>query len=485
VADVENGQVEVHKASGLFSEIGTSGMVGLAGYPREEFLPKLEGTKATEVYREMDDNDPVVGGVMFVVEYLLRQIEWFTAPNEDNPASEEHVDFVESCFGDMSFTWEDTLSAIVSFLPQGWSWFEEVYKKRVGPTQKNPQFRSKHTDGRIGWRKFAFRPQWTRLKWQFDNDGGIQALVQSDPQTFQEHPIPIDKSLLFRTTAARGGPEGRSILRRAYRPYYFKKNIEEIEAIGIERDLAGMPIMYTPARLHAPTASAADKAAMEEMKRQIRNIRSNEQLGMIIPQQFDEHRNPLYKFELASTGSRRVQDTDKVIGRYDQRISMVALADFILLGHEAVGSKALSVSKVGVFETALTSFADVIADVINRFANPRLMELNGINPVDSPELRHGPVSQIDFEMLVGALERLAKAGAPLFPNLPLLKHLFGMANLPDEILEELDRLALEEEEVVPIIPPPGQPPLPGTMAEGETVPPGGQPPVPALPSAGA
>ncbi|WP_155274431.1 hypothetical protein [Piscirickettsia salmonis] len=45
---------------------------------------------------------------------------------------------------------------------------------------------------------------------------------------------------MFRTTSRKGNPEGRSILRNAYQPWYYKKNLESIESIGIERNLVGL-----------------------------------------------------------------------------------------------------------------------------------------------------------------------------------------------------------------------------------------------------
>lgn len=55
--------------------------------------------------------------------------------------------------------------------------------------------------------------------------------------------------MLFRTESVKDNPEGRSILRNAYRSWYFKRRIQEIEAIGIERDLAGLPVIHAPERL--------------------------------------------------------------------------------------------------------------------------------------------------------------------------------------------------------------------------------------------
>ena len=71
----------------------------------------------------------------------------------------------------------------------------------------------------------------------------------------------MEKCLLFRTQTHKNNPEGRSILRNAYRSWYFKKRIEEIEGVGIERDLAGIPIAYVdPAIMSA--GATADQQAM-------------------------------------------------------------------------------------------------------------------------------------------------------------------------------------------------------------------------------
>ena len=69
------------------------------------------------------------------------------------------------------------------------------------------------------------------------------------PPSYNLYTIPIDKALLFRTKSRKDNPEGRSILRNAYRSWYFKRRIQEVEGIGIERDLAGLPVMYAPADL--------------------------------------------------------------------------------------------------------------------------------------------------------------------------------------------------------------------------------------------
>src|SRR5690606_26845233 len=98
----------------------------------------------------------------------------------------------------------------------------------------------------VGWARIPSRSQHTLYGWQFADNGDIKGFIQQAPPKYETITIPLSKGLLFRTKIARDNPEGRSLLRNAYRPWYFKKRIEEIEGIGIERDLAGLPVLQAP-----------------------------------------------------------------------------------------------------------------------------------------------------------------------------------------------------------------------------------------------
>ena len=152
----------------------------------------------------------------------------------------------------MQDTWTDTISEILSFLTYGWSFHEIVYKRRMGNT-KNPTTKSKYTDGLIGWKKLPIRAQETLYRWEYDNEDNLLGMTQMPPPDFGTYTIPMSKALLFRTKSRKNNPEGRSILRNAYRSWYFKRRIQEIEGIGIERDLAGLPVMHGPEVPHLPS----------------------------------------------------------------------------------------------------------------------------------------------------------------------------------------------------------------------------------------
>jgi hypothetical protein len=329
------------------------------------------------VYNEMRLNDPIVGAILFAVEQSVRALPWFVTPKGDERAA-----FIQSCLDDTSHSFNDHLSEALTMLPFGWSWFEIVYKRRP--------------DGKIGWRKFAIRGQNTLHRWELDEGGGVRGMTQLCAPDYQPVTVPIEKSVLYRTRIEQGNPEGRSVLRTAYPSYYFVRNLREIEAIGLERDLCGLPMLAPPESADLGEGSA-DRAAAEALLRRVRN---DEEAGVLVP--------PGWAFSLVSGGGAKA-DTHRVIVRYETRIALSVLAQFLMLGLENTGSLALARTQAALFTSAVSAFADAIADTFTRFAIRRLLELNGMAP-EGVALQHGPLGSLHFKEIGEFLSQMAGAG---------------------------------------------------------------------------
>ena len=416
-------------------EFGSTGLRRSGGTIFEEFLVNLRGQRGARIYREMADNDPTIGSMLFAIEKVITRLEWRVDPYSDNskdgdisPEDKEVAAFVESCLHDMSESWDSALSQMLSMLVFGFSFHEIVYKVREGDN-KDPQRKSKFNDGRIGWRKMPIRAQETLFRWMMDDDGGIQGMVQVDPSSGGIHNIPIEKALLFRTSSQKNNPEGRSLLRNAYRSWYFKRRIEEIEAIGIERDLAGLPVAYVPPEFLSSTATAEQASVLASIQNIVTSIKRNEQEGIVMPSMYDDQGHKVFDLVLLSSGGSRQFDTDKVIQRYDQRIAMSILSDFILLGSDRVGSYALGTSKMDLWSMSVDSIAKNIAEVINQHAIPRLLKLNGMDISRAPYLTYGEVSHVDLNEIAGFVGNLVQTGA-IVPDPKLEEYLRDLAGLP-------------------------------------------------------
>lgn len=424
------GDFSVPRRGDRLVPLGVSGLEQYGGRVAEEWLVRLQDERGLRVYREMADNDATVGSILFSVEMLLRNVDWRVEPFSDDPLHLEQAEFVESLLDDMSITWADFVSEALTMLVYGFAPFEIVYKLREGPQQRDPRRRSKHTDGRYGWRKLAIRSQDTLERWEFDDDGGVRGMVQR-PRVGPLIFIPIERLLIFRTTSRKGNPQGRSALRNAFLAWHRKKRIEESEAIGIERDLAGLPVFYVPPELFAPDAPSELRAQLQAYRTAVENIKKDEQGGLVLPSIYDETGNRLVEFSLIASSGSRLINTNEVVQRYDRAIAQTILADFVLLGHEKVGSFALSSDKTALFSTALGAWLKEIASVLNRHALPRLYELNGWDSSECAELTHGDIEQPDVERFAAAIANLTTSGWIAPGGLEDENHVRTMLGMPE------------------------------------------------------
>lgn len=415
-------------------ELGRVGMNRWGGHFREEFLTELQGRRGIQAYREMSENDDIIGAVLYAIELLIRQATWDVQPGGDSAKDKEAAEFVRSCMDDMTDTWTDTISEILSFLTFGWSAHEIVYKRRAG-NSRDPRLKSKYTDGLIGWQKLPIRAQETLYEWKYDDSDNLTGLVQMPPPDYGIIEIPVEKLLLFRTKSRKANPEGRSILRNAYRDWYFKRRIQEIEGIGVERDLAGFPTLTAPEGINIWDDEDPEMLRMRAAaERLVQNIRRDSMEGIVMPAG--------WQLSLLSTGSRRQFDTNAIIERYDARIAMTVLADFVLLGHQNTGSWALSSDKTELFSMAIGSYLDIICEVFNNQGITRLIDLNGEHfkgITDYPYLTHGDVESQDLEKL-GAFLTAATGSGVLIPDEGIEDYVREAAGFPERIQDYGTRL---------------------------------------------
>lgn len=405
-------------------EIGRVGQRRYGGIFYEEFLSELRGRKGAEVFTEMSNNDETIGAILFAIEMLVRQASWNVEPGGSTAKDREAAEFVKSCMDDMQQTWIDTISEILSFLTYGWSFHEIVYKRRMGRT-KDSRTSSKYDDGLIGWMKLPIRSQETLYQWEYDDQDNLIGMTQMPPPDFGLITIPMNKAMLFRTRSRKDNPEGRSILRTAYRSWYFKRRIQEIEGIGIERDLAGLPVITTPEGMDIWDKDDEDMNAIRAgLEAMVKNIRRDSTEGLVLP--FG------YTFELTSTGGSRQFDTNSIIARYDTKISQTVLADFIQLGHESVGSFALSSDKTNLFSMAICAFLDIICQTFNSQGIPALIDINGdhfAGVTDYPRLTHGDIEDVDLATMATFIKDMTSIGV-IIPDESLEDYVRQLGKLP-------------------------------------------------------
>lgn len=419
--------------------LGVSGQnVRSGSFYADEFLPTLRGQKAIKIFRTMRDNDATIGAVLYAAEQVLRDVKFKVVPSDkENEQSVKEAKFVESVLDDMDHTLDDHISEALSFLTYGFSWFEVVYKRRVGPYEKNPKKKSHYTDGRIGVKKIASRAPWTINKFDVDQTtGDVLGIYQNTYNATGNNYIPTRKSVYYRTTVINGDPAGRSILRNAYTSYDRLQGAQNFEMIGIERDLAGIPVGRIPADYLAEDATDDQKAIRKQMEEILRDFKVNEQSYLLLPSDMhpgkegEPTNHPLVDVSLMSSEGTRNIDMDKVIRRYQHDIARSVLSEFIMLGAGANGSYALSKSKTDLFLRTLESYIQTITDVLNKQLVERLWELNGLDYDLMPKIQAGDVADWDLKEIAAFIRNLNGAGIPIREQMDIVDSLFEIAELP-------------------------------------------------------
>lgn len=425
------------------SETEATQILGIAGdnthngqIRADEFLPELRGKRAIRKYREMRDNDSTIGAVMYATEQVLRDVDIKVMPANDTTEAKKEADFVESVFSDMDHTLDDHVSEALSSLTFGFAWFEVVYKRRGSPTSRSDKSRSKFTDGRIGVRKIASRAPWTVSKFDVDQKTGDVLGVHQEGSGFNNTSyIPTRKSLYYRTTSINNDPAGRSILRNAYTSYEYLNNLQSIEAIAVERELAGIPVARIPSEYLSPDATSAQAQFVANLQGILRDVKFNEQGYVVLPSDTypDKDGSPtstrLVDVELmASSGTRNIS-IDPIVRRYQHDIARSVLSEFLMLGGGSTGSYALSKSKTDLFLRALESYIQAIVDVLNKQLVERLWELNGLNYDLMPTVVAGDVAPHDLREIAAFLRNLNGADINVSDHPEVIQDLMDIAEL--------------------------------------------------------
>jgi hypothetical protein len=394
-----------------FATYGDSGLKRYSGYIVEEWQAELRGQNGAKTYREMIDNEPVLGVSVRAQELLVASAPvQVKAAESDDPRAEDARRFVAECIEDLENGWSGFVSEALSCITYGWAYLEKMFKIRGGGLP-GALDASKYSDGRIGWRSFELRGQQSLDKWELTEHGRTLGMWQQPENGISARRyIPREKALHVRVRPHLNNPEGYSSLRIAYTSYYHAKNIRFSEAVGIEKNLIGMPVMQVPARCFSANASQSDQDIVDGYEKMTQRLRIDEQYGAVIHAERENGEETGFKFELKSGGGTQPIQTDPVIRRYEQRMAQSQLAEFILLGTEATGSYALSSDKTSFFARVCGAMLDVVLEPLNREAVPELIELNGWPRELAPTIVRGDLESQALDAIAQYLSSLVSVG---------------------------------------------------------------------------
>jgi hypothetical protein len=385
------GQQRVHDRVNFVQQIGVGeGEVGLelgtavaspwTAWTRREYNNDLVGYKGLRIYDKMRKSDGTVRGTLRLAKTPVLAGQWGIKPASDSVRDKNIANFVWNNLTQwMSMSWPQFVVESLLMLDFGYYMFEKVFAKGEDVTA-DPTAR-----GKIVWKKFAPRHPMDVKEWFMDLNGGPLSVDMWAPpvqtadtttsggvgatafgntipstweggtiQAFQRWiNIPIDKLLVFTFDKEAGNIEGISLLRSAYKHWYYKDNLYKIDAIQKERHGIGVPIIQLPMGYDDQDKGLADQLG--------RNLRTNERAHVVLP--------PNWVMSFAELKGQPV-DCLKSISHHDDMIPQSIIGRFM-------NSEKTDIEEQHTLFLKATRFtADIVLDTLNKYAIPQLVNMN-------------------------------------------------------------------------------------------------------------
>jgi SPP1 gp7 family putative phage head morphogenesis protein len=363
-------------------EIGASGTTNFQGIiDTDEYVSDLSGSKLYTTVDKMRWSDASVQAALLMCELPIRSAEWDVEAASEDAQDEEIAKFVrDNLFNDLTITWEDVIRQILLMLPYGCMAFEVVYKLT--------------DDRKVAWRKWAPRLPKTIYKWNTDKNGELESITQRTYKSgnFIEIDIPAEKLMVFVHRREGDNYLGTSILRQAYKHWFFRDKYYKIDAVATERAGIGIPKIQLPDGFTDDDYDEAVKVG--------ENLRGHEKAYVVYKEGWE--------IEMMDMKSQSTKGTEEMLEHHTREILKSVLAQFIDLGSGATGSYALAKDQSKMFLTAIDALAKQIEDVINDEIK-KLVDYNW-TVEDYPKLTHTDLGIKDVEELSNAIQKLTFAG---------------------------------------------------------------------------
>jgi hypothetical protein len=377
-----------------FSEVGSAKATLLI-----DPVPALQkGFQETQTYLKMVRDDATVRMSLRAGKSPVLGAEWFIEPYSADPQDMAIAEFVEfNLFEGMTVPWVKILWQILRMYEAGRSVFEEVWETREwAPRKVTPGANRKQY---TMLKKLAFRPPLTIQRIDSDDNGAPTTVIHNAVDAAgnsKEVDIPIEKCVVFVFDEQDGTLEGMSLLRTAYKPWWYKNRLYNIDSIQKERHAIGIPDIEI-----SPGAGQKDIAAAHQLGQ---DLRTNEKAYIARP--------PTIKVGFAQVHGQLV-DVLKSVEHHDTQILKNVMVQFLNMGVTQGGSggRATGATGMDMFLKSMRHIAQSICDAINMYLIPELVAYNF--PTDNfPKLSVRGVGEVkDLQMFSSALKNLLDSDA--------------------------------------------------------------------------
>lgn len=408
MAELDSDEKQEIDQSQLQERSGDSGVMLVNGIiTREEYNDALVGRKGLDKFDEMRRSDATVKGALKAAKLPITSVEWRVDPVDDDPRDQLAAQLCEqSVMGNVNFA--EFMNQALTHLDFGFSLFEQVFDVM-------------RMEGReyILLSDMGFRKQNSLVRWQTkEGESGITQTKVSG----EEVSIPAFKLVHFAHDQEGDNFEGISVLRSAYKPWYMKTALEQIDALAHEKQGLGILTFSAP-----KGATEDDKA---EARRIAREQRANEE-GYI-------EKMEGWTWDFMDMKARSTRDPQPAIEYHNRQILQSVLAQFLTIGGggSSSGSFSASDNQVDLYVKSLQNIASNMATRIQQSVFRNVLELNGLGDRELPKLVHDRISKDDISSYAEALVSIANANL-VTADPEVERYLRDLMHLP-EMSEELE-----------------------------------------------
>ena len=354
-----------------------------SGLIQEEYLGELAPwSKEVKIFKEMQD-DVVIGALFESVRTPLLSSPFEISAGGDSPEDERARAFLEeNILHNPNFEWISHVEEMLQFIELGFAVSEKVLEKDK-------------KDGLLHIRDLMPIGQDSLDRWGEPDELGRVTSFQQRDKRGTIHTAPMEKLLHFAFRSKKRNPQGQGLLRALYRPWYFKKNLETLEAIGIERDVGNAPVVKLKENVRYSTQD------IDDLKEALEGFRMDEALYVILPSGAEL---------TAYGGGNKVYDVRATITAWQHLIRQRFFADFLAFGSSAVGTQALAREMTTFFGLALRSIQQSMLAVWNRQLVPWLFKWNNWELEHLPTIDWLRPGESNIQSLVQAYNMLVSSG---------------------------------------------------------------------------
>jgi hypothetical protein len=336
-----------------------------------DYNPELSGKLAIEKYKEMK-NDSIVRSTLRMPKTPVISARWFWEPASSEDIDLEVAEFVKDNFEKwMNVSFYELMMQILTMLDYGVSVFEKVYDVINWSYAKGPNAgRGAGGEQKVFLRKLAPIAVEQIEEFVYDDFGGPEA-IKIETETGSED-LEIWKALIFTYDKENGDLWGNSVLRSAYKHWFYKENLYKIDAIQKERHGIGIPIIHLP-----PNFTSKGPSNDKQMAELIgQSLRTNERAHVVLP--------PNWEVAFLKLEGQRV-DALESAEHHSEKLYENVMANF--MQRSATSSETNVQQEVFIKSARFT--AEIMRDVINKYVVPQLVAMNWAAEEISgyPELR--------------------------------------------------------------------------------------------------